>query len=257
MISIKQTKKASHHPGQALHHAQLENSNSNVGELLSDIILGGQDGLVNTLGVILGIAAASSDFRIIVAGGLAGAIAEAVSMGAVGYTSEIAERDYYLSQLQREEREIDEIPHMEIQEVRDIYAKKGFKGELLEEVVKVITSDRQVWLDTMMQQELRLNPVEANRPLKAAVLIGLSSFVGAMIPLIPFILMYWLNPHLENGIRIATYIVMAISALTLFAVGAVKSKITIGKWYKSGLQMAIIGIISALFGYVVGLLFSA
>lgn len=89
-----------HHPTHetvalAQHHG--ESNKGNTGEFLSDVILGGQDGLVNTLGVILGLAAASSDFRIVVAGGLAGAIAEAVSMGAVGYTSKMAERDYYMS----------------------------------------------------------------------------------------------------------------------------------------------------------------
>ena len=233
---------------------QEENQNK-MGELLSDIILGGQDGLVNTLGVILGIAAASSDFRIIVAGGLAGAIAEAVSMGAVGYTSEVANRDFYASQLEKERKEIEEIPHMETMEIREIYRKKGFSGKILEDIVEVITSNRDIWLETMMQEELKLSPIAHDRPLKAAAIIGAASFIGALIPIVPFILFYLLGNTNEN-VHLAMISVIILAALTLFVVGAIKSRITIGKWYKSGLQMMLIGIISALFGYLVGYLFT-
>jgi VIT1/CCC1 family predicted Fe2+/Mn2+ transporter len=232
-----------------------EENKNKLGELLGDIILGGQDGLVNTLGVILGIAAASSDFRIIVAGGLAGAIAESVSMGAVGYTSKIAERDFYLSQLEKEKKEMAEMPEIETQEIRDIYRKKGFSGKILEEIVKVITSNHQVWLSTMMQEELQLSPMEFDRPLKAAGIIGFSSFVGALIPIVPFILFYlWGNT--ADNIQKAMISVIILAAICLFIVGAIKSRITIGKWYKSGFQMMIIGVISALFGYLVGFLFT-
>lgn len=236
-------------------HAHHEHSH-NGGELLSEIILGGQDGLVNTLGVILGLAAASGDLRIIVAGGLAGAIAEAVSMGAVGYTSTVAERDYYLSEKKREEYEIENMPLEEEQEVRDIYEKKGFKGDLLESVVKVLTLDRKVWLETMMQQELNLSPVAKGQPLKSAFLIGISAFLGSMIPIASFLIFYFAQIKFEGAVTWAIYIGLFISALSLFIAGVVKSRLTVGKWYKSGLQMLFIGILSALVGYVIGFAFS-
>lgn len=242
------------------HHVQIVHRHqekiNNTGEQLSEIILGGQDGLVNTLGVILGLAAASSDFRIVVAGGLAGAIAEAVSMGAVGYTSKVAERDFYFSELKREQREIEEMPQEEIQEIRDIYEKKGFRGDLLEEVVKVVTSDHQVWLDTMMQEELKLSPVEDGQPLKSAVLIGFSAFFGSVIPLLPFLVFYLLGIRGDGSVLNAILIALGCSALTLFMVGVVKSRLTVGTWYKSGLQMLVIGIVSALVGYLIGMAFS-
>ena len=96
---------------------------------LSQIILGGQDGLVNTFGVILGIAAASSDIRIVIAGGLAASIAEAVSMGAVAYTSQRASHDHYLSLLASEKKAITERPKEEKAEVKKIYQEKGFSRE--------------------------------------------------------------------------------------------------------------------------------
>lgn len=235
-----------------IHHE----TKNKTGELLSDIILGGQDGLVNTLGVILGIAAASSDLRIVVAGGLAGAIAEAISMGAVGFTSKLAERDFYLKEKQREEYEIENMPTEEEQEIRDIYEKKGFQGELLESVVKVLTSDRKVWLNTMMQEELNLTPIRDGQPASSAILIGISSFVGALIPLIPFLIFYFAKISFDGSVFAAIYISLAVCALALFIVGAVKARLTIGVWYKSGLQMLVIGIVSALFGYFVGKIFS-
>ena len=97
-----------------------------VGSRLSEIILGGQDGLVNTMGVILGIAAATTDTRIILAGGLAATFAESISMAAVAYTSTLADLDFYRAERAREEREIVEIPEMEKQEVRDIFTRWGF-----------------------------------------------------------------------------------------------------------------------------------
>ncbi len=213
---------------------------------LSDIILGGQDGLVNVLGVILGVAAATTDTRIVLAAGFAATFAESVSMAAVAYTSKVAERDYYKSMVEVEKREMKEMPESEVEEIRQIYIKKGFRGDLLERIVSVITSDEQVWLETMMRDELVLTPVHDKRPLGAALIVGLSALAGSLIPLAPFIVL---------SIGVGMYVSILISALVLFAVGVIKAKMTIGHWGKSGLQMAVIGVVSALVGYVVGLLF--
>src|SRR5512139_446252 len=102
---------------------------------LSDIILGGQDGLVNVLGVILGVAAATSDPRLVIVAGLAATFAESVSMGAVAFTSTLADADYYDSERERELRHIEHAPRLERDEVRQIYIQKGFQGELLTRIV--------------------------------------------------------------------------------------------------------------------------
>ncbi|MFA5829646.1 MAG: VIT1/CCC1 transporter family protein [Candidatus Gracilibacteria bacterium] len=221
--------------------------NNSSGNSLSDIILGGQDGLVNVLGVILGVAAASSSIRIVLAGGLAAAFAESISMAAVAYTSNVAARDFYYGQLKKEKREIVEVPEIETEEIRQIYREKGFKGKLLEDVVKVITSNEKVWLDTMMLEELKLSPVEVSRPLGAALIVGLSAITGSLIPLAPFFFL-----TIQQGI----YVSITISALTLFVLGAIKAKFTVGNWGKSGLEIAVIGIVSALAGYGIGFLFT-
>lgn len=214
---------------------------------LSEIILGGQDGLVNVLGVILGVAAASQDTRIVLAAGLAAVFAESISMGAVAYTSKVAERDFYFSELEREKREMQEVPEIEREEIREIYREKGFDGRLLEEIVGVITSDEKIWLETMMREELKLLPVPMGRPYSAALIVFFSTIIGSLIPIIPFFFL---------PIRLGIWLALGISAVALFIVGAVKARLTIGNWGRSGLQMVVIGIVSALAGYGVGLLFN-
>lgn len=213
---------------------------------LAEVILGGQDGLVNVLGVILGVAAATQDARIVLAAGLAATFAESISMGAVAYTSARANDDLYLSEREREYRHIHLAPDVEIEEIRDIYRDKGFEGETLEKIVKVITSNPDVWVNVMMSEELQLTPPEKTRALRSAILVGFSALAGSLIPLFPFF--FW---TVSRGIWLS----IILAALTLFAVGAYKARVTVGKPFRSGIQMALIGTLSALAGYVVGLFF--
>jgi VIT1/CCC1 family predicted Fe2+/Mn2+ transporter len=213
---------------------------------LADIILGGQDGLVNTLGVLLGVAAASSDLRIVIAGGFAAMFAESISMGAVAYTSTLAEHDHYRAEFERERREIREMPEAEKQEVRDIFAGWGFSGDLLERAVSQVIEDEEAWVEVMMRNEIKLAPIEDKSALRIALVVGFSAFVGSLIPLLPFLL-------LPLGWAIGVSLV--VSALALFGVGAYKARITVGRPLRSGLQMAVIGIVSALAGYAIGALF--
>ena len=117
---------------------------------LSDFILGAQDGLVNVLGVILGIAAATNDARIVLVAGLATTFAESISMGAVAFTTTLADADLYQSEREREYRHIEEIPNLEKQEIRDIYMEKGFEGKLLDHIVETVTANQDVWVAVMM-----------------------------------------------------------------------------------------------------------
>lgn len=215
---------------------------------LADIILGGQDGLVNTLGVILGVAAASSDLRIVIAAGLAATFAESISMGAVAYTSTLADHDHYRVELERERREIREMPRAEEQEVRAIFTNWGFAGDLLERAVAQVIMNEEAWVEVMMRNELKLAPIEASNALRIALVVGVSALVGSLIPLLPFLLL---------PISAAVPVALAVSALALFGVGAYKARVTVGRPLRSGLQMAVIGIVSALAGYFVGALFRA
>jgi predicted membrane protein (TIGR00267 family) len=229
--------------GEALRHFERAQSSK---ASLSDIILGGQDGLVNVLGVILGVAAASGDQRLVVAAGLAAAFAESISMGAVAYTSTMADRDHYLSQIEREKREIHDMPEVERAEIEVIFRSWGFKGELLDQSVEQIMKDERAWVDVMMNNELRLTPIDGSSALRSAFIVGFSAIVGSLIPLLPVFFL---------PIGPSILISIGMTALTLFAAGVYKATATVGHPGKSGVQMAVIGTVSALAGYLVGVLF--
>lgn len=230
--------------GEALKHLEPRSPSA----ALADIILGGQDGLVNTLGVILGVAAASGDPRIVIAAGFAAMFAESISMGAVAYTSTLADHDHYRAELERERREIREMPAAEEQEVRDVFTRWGFRGHLLEQAVAQVVDSEEAWVEVMMRNELKLAPIENTDALRIAVVVGFSAIVGSLIPLLPFL-------FLPLGVAVGVSLVA--SALVLFGVGAYKARITVGRPLRSGLQMAVIGIVSALAGYFIGALFGA
>ena len=217
------------------------------GKEVSDVILGGQDGLVNVLGVTLGVASATNNPFVILVAGLAATFAETISMAAVAYTSVKADRDYYNAEKSLEEEEVEKIPEHEVDEIREIYAKKGFKGKLLNDIVKVITSNKKVWVDTMMTEELNLSPKFGGSPLKSALVVFISTLIGSLIPLIPFALFNLLT--VGNAIVVS----LVLSVLVLFVVGVVKAKLTVGNWLVSGLELAIIGTVAAGTGYFVGL----
>jgi len=216
------------------------------GTRLAEVILGGQDGLVNVLGVILGIAAATRDSRLVLAAGLAATFAESISMGAVAYTSTLAEDDLYQSEREREYRHIRLAPEVETHEIREIYSKRGFQGGELEKIVEGITANPDVWVEVMMSEEFQMSPPEKSHAMNSGLVVGLAAIIGSLIPLAPFFFL---------DVTSSIWTSISISAVTLFVVGFYKARITIGKPFRSGLQMTIIGILSALAGYLIGLLF--
>ena len=216
------------------------------GNKLSDIILGGQDGLVSILGLLLGLAAATKSSRIIIAGGLATIFAETLSMAAVAYTSKMADRDHYAAERLQEIKEVREVPDTERQEIVDIYKAKGFSGKLLNEIVNHITSDHELWIDTMMREELNLLPVVKRDVYIYTVTVGVATFSGAILPLIPF---FFLSVH---SALIGSLI---ISVIVLAGIGIYKAKMTLGKPLKSAVVMVAIGMGAAVAGYLIGLLF--
>ncbi len=173
-----------------------------------DFILGGQDGLVNVLGLVLGVASATLNSHIVIISGIVATVAESVSMMAVAYTSSRAAKDYYGS---------------------------------------MINEDRKHF-NKLMLKEHRVLLKEFNNPIKGAFVVGFSTLVGSLIPLIPFFLF---------TIKISIVVSIIISALALFIVGAVKAKLSLGNWKRSGIELMIIGIIAAFAGYGIGLLLKA
>jgi predicted membrane protein (TIGR00267 family) len=218
------------------------------GNILSDVILGGQDGLVSILGLLLGLAAATRSSRIIIAGGLATIFAETLSMTAVAYTSKMAARDHYAAEREQEVREVRDVPDIERQEIVDIYSAKGFSGQLLDDIVNHITADDKLWIDTMMKEELNLLPVEKRDVYNYSAVVGTSTFSGAILPLIPFFFL---------AIHPALIVALVLSVLVLAGIGVYKAKMTLGQPLKSAMVMVIIGMGAAIAGYLIGLIFKS
>ena len=228
-----------------LNHPRLESHKT--GNFLRDVILGGQDGLVNVLGIVLGVSAAGGDIKILFAAALAATFSEALSMGAVAYTSTLTERDHYLRELKIEENEIRDLPDIEREEIRTIYRAKGFTGDLLENIVNTISSNKENWIKFMMGEELHMEPVETKKVLRASIIVTVAAIIGSLIPLTPFLILE------RSGAVLASVIV---SALALFAIGAYEAISFVGDWRKSGIRMVLIGLGAALVGFMIGRLFN-
>jgi vacuolar iron transporter family protein len=215
---------------------------------LRDVILGGQDGLVNILGIVLGVIASGGSRTVLLGAGFAAAITESISMGAVGYTSTMADRDYYRAVRQRELDAIEAAPEAGREEIRRTYAAKGFTGDLLGQIVDTLTSRRDRWLATVTDDVLHLQPVETHDALRSSVVITVATLIGHLIPLVPFL---WLarTP--------AVVVAVMLSALVLFGVGVYSAKSLVGDWRRSGPKMVVIGLGAAAVGFAIGNLFQA
>jgi VIT1/CCC1 family predicted Fe2+/Mn2+ transporter len=215
---------------------------------LRDVILGGQDGLVNILGIVLGVIAGGGSRTVLLAAGFAAAITESLSMGAVGYTSTIADRDYYQARQRRELAEIESNPAGEREALRRLYAAKGFSDPLLDQVVDTITADRDRWLATVMDDELHLQPVQSRDAVRSSAVVTAATLVGHLIPLLPFLFLTR-TP--------AVILAIASSAVVLFGVGAYSSITLVGDWRRNGLKMIAIGLGAAAVGFGIGLAFQS
>jgi VIT1/CCC1 family predicted Fe2+/Mn2+ transporter len=218
--------------------------------LLSDFILGSQDGLVNVLGIILGMSAATQNTRLIFVATLAALGAESVSMGAVAYTSTASRRRLYLREVEREKREMRDIPDQERHEVLQILKGWGYKGEELEEMMRRIATNPKAMLELMMSYELELAPVGQNEARRSFLTVLASTLVGSSIPIIPLMFV--------GGNVIAGAVgSVVISGAALFLIGWFGAKATVGSLWKNGLQLAAIGLAAGFAGFLIGYLLGA
>ncbi len=213
-----------------------------------DFIYGSIDGAVTTFAIVAGVVGASLSPGIILILGFANLFADGFSMAAANYQAAKARSEYIEMKRKQEEWEIDNLEHQEKQEIRDIYEKKGFKDELLDEIVRIITSRRKVWVDTMMREELGLIE-DDKKPLDASI----STFVGfnliGFIPLFPFVVLVALG--IEPNSEGFTYSIAA-TFVAFFLVGMIKGKIVKKSKIRSGIYTLIIGGVAASVAYGIG-----
>lgn len=216
-------------------------------DYLPDFIYGAIDGTVTTFAVVSGVAGADLSSGIVIVLGLANLVGDGFSMAASNYSGTRVEQQLRQRMRSREADEIEIYPEGEREEVRQIYAAKGFQGDELETVVRVITSDKQQWIDTMMSEEMGIGPSQRS-PIKAAAATLVAFVVVGFIPLISFV-MQAISP---GGLGDAYLSSIILTAIAFFCVGAVKSRFVDQYWLVSGIETLALGGSAASLAYVVG-----
>lgn len=211
---------------------------------LPDAVLGGIDGGVTTFAIVSGAVGGEFSGAVIVVLGFANLLADGFSMAASNYLGTKSEREGVEKARRVEERHITKIPEGEREEIRQVFSNKGFEGEILDRVVDVITSDRKLWVDTMLTEEHNLQLV-GRSPLRAALATFLAFLTVGLIPLLPF-----LATGLEANQRF-----LFSSILTAFAflgVGFVKGRALARPMFKSGIETLLVGGLAAALAYGMG-----
>ena len=212
---------------------------------LGDFVLGAIDGVVTTFAVVAGVAGAGYSTGVALVLGAANLLADGFSMAVGNYMSTKSERQVVEHVRKIEERHIDEIPEGEREEIRQIFADKGFDGELLEQIVEVITQDRRRWVDTMVTEEFGLR-LESPSPMRAALSTFSAFALAGFVPLLPFCLSLSTSGQMFAVSAAAT-------AVTFFLIGLAKGHVVQHNKLLSGLEILLVGSAAAAVAYGIGL----
>ena len=214
------------------------------GGFLRNVVYGFNDGLTANFGLVAGVvgATASQQHETIVLAGVAGLIADALSMGSSGYLAAKSEQEVYENEIAMERTEIELMPEVERDELALIYEAKGMEAEAARALATEVMADPQRMLEEHVREELKIGE-QTTSPLREGWVTGLATAVGALIPVFPFFILRGLP---------AIVLSFALAMLSHFLVGAARSVFTGRGIFRSGFDMFIVGLGVALVGYYVG-----
>jgi vacuolar iron transporter family protein len=213
---------------------------------LPEMVYGSIDGIVTTFAVVAGSAGAHLSISVVLILGLANLIADGLSMSIGSYLSKKSEQDNYNKHLKIEAWEIENLPDVERKEIEDIFRAKGFEGNELEIVVNRITADKQVWLDTMMKDELGLT-LENKSPFKAGLSTLLAFIIAGAVPLVVYVLAYSGNISLDPFLLSSV-----VTGLTFILIGYIKTYVTRSGLLRSISETLLLGAAAAAAAYFLG-----
>lgn len=217
-----------------------------LGRYIKDVVYAANDGIVTTFAVVAAtVGGALSPLTILIVG-VANLFADGFSMASGDYLGSKSEEDFYAKEEAEEYREVREHPDDERTEIRDILARKGYRGSDLEEMARLVTANKTMWVDLMMHDELGMQkPGGGESPLQSAMLTFVSFVAAGSIPLLPYI--FW---GVEAPFRIAVF----GTAVVLFVIGALRSVFSGRSWIFCGLEMLLVGGSAAALSYAIGAL---
>jgi VIT1/CCC1 family predicted Fe2+/Mn2+ transporter len=216
---------------------------------LRDFVYGGVDGVVTTFAVVAGVTGAALDPIVIVILGLANLVADGFSMGVANFLGCRAEEERRQCAIRREEHHVRTYPEGEREEIRQIFASKGFADGELDRVVEVITSDRKIWIDTMLQHEYDL-PLEPGSPGKAGIATFIAFVILGTVPLLPYLI---------NAAGVATIAApwpwtCGFTVVAFVSIGGWKARIVEQSVVRGAIETAMVGTVAASLAYLVGYL---
>jgi VIT1/CCC1 family predicted Fe2+/Mn2+ transporter/rubrerythrin len=214
---------------------------------IGDAIYGVNDGLGAVFGIVSGMAGYTGGSEVVLAAGLAGTLASALSMGAGAYLASKSEREVYESEVARERSEIEEDPHEELLELELFYQLKGFSAEESRAMAERIHKEPKQFLRTLVHEELGLSEENFPNPIRSTISAAVSTAIGGFIPIIPFFFTVGLPAVVASFV---------ISTGAHFLVGASKALVTTRSWWASGAEMTVVGIIEAAITYGLGVAFA-
>lgn len=243
--NLEEVKRA--HTKEAIEKEHKEKHQTEKGKYIGDMVYGALDGIITTFSVVAGAAGATLSMGVVLIMGFANLLGDGLSMGVGNYLSTKSELDYAKKERMREGWEVDHIPAGEREEIRTIMADWGFRGKDLKRATDIITSDKNRWVDMMMEKELGISEVEKN-PLEVFVITFLAFLGFGLIPLLSYLLT--ITTPAFRGFEFGTAILLTL--VSTFTLGALRTLVIQKKWWKAGIEMMLLGGGTALVAYYVG-----
>ncbi|WOX04142.1 VIT1/CCC1 transporter family protein [Microbulbifer pacificus] len=234
-----------------LHEHRPENIAQRLGqpprpERMSDLVLGAIDGCITTFAIVSGAFGAGFSPLVVLVMGVANLLADGVSMAVSNYEAVNAQQRFAEHARRTEEQHIRLVPEGEREEIRQIFAGKGFSGENLEHIVDTVTADRTLWVDTMLSEEYGLSLIDPN-PLASAWWTFVAFVLVGLIPLLPF---FFNGENFTQKFAIST----ALAGLVFFSIGLLKGWVFQSSLLRAGLGTFLLGSTAAGIAFAVGYL---
>ena len=212
---------------------------------IREFVFGIQDGVISTVGLLAGVQGATENNIVVIITGLTAMFSGAISMAAGSYLSSGAQKEIFDREIADAEKLAEREPYLAAEGLLKALGEEGLNKEQSYQMVKVLIQQRNVFLRTFQEKVFGLGSAEINRPLQAALIMGLSFVVGAIVPILPYIF--------SSGVA-AFYLSALLGGVTLFGVGALKGQLAGQSLFQSGFKFFVIAVSAAVAGYLIGLL---